>query len=105
MEMKELLGFINWESDRLREHYNLSNEEAKMRAALKIPEEVGELMDEILKNLKLQRKEKMVGADKKELEKEIADVILTTMILAKIFDVDIEKALEEKIAIVRERNY
>ena len=37
------------------------------------------------------------------LGKEMADVIITTMIMAKRFDVDIQKAMEKKMQIIKER--
>ena len=62
-------------------------------------EEVGELAKEINKP-KLRNKE----IDKENLEGEFADVILQLSVLAKMFDVDFEKAVESKVKILKERH-
>ncbi|HLD06457.1 MAG TPA: MazG-like family protein [Candidatus Nanoarchaeia archaeon] len=41
--------------------------------------------------------------DKENLPEEIADVIITALLLAKSMDIDIEKALEKKVEKVNNR--
>lgn len=103
MEMGELSKFIEEISDKLSDHYNQTEMEQKYRAALKVAEESGELVGEALKHLGLQRKEKLDSMKEDGLGKEMADVIITTMIMAKRFDVDIQKAMEKKMQIIKER--
>jgi NTP pyrophosphatase (non-canonical NTP hydrolase) len=43
--------------------------------------------------------------DKKEIEGEFADVVLTTFMLARRFDIDIGSALKDKISKIQGRNY
>lgn len=62
-------------------------------------EEVGELAKEINKP-KLRNKE----IDKENLEGEFADVFLQFCILADFFDIDLEKAVEHKNKILKERH-
>lgn len=62
-------------------------------------EEVGELAKEINKP-KLRNKE----MDKENLEGEFADVFLQLCILADMFDVDLEKAVEKKQKVFKERH-
>ncbi len=62
-------------------------------------EEVGELAKEINKP-KLRNKE----IDRENLNGEFADVILQFFALAKILDVDVEKAVESKIKVLKERH-
>ena len=62
-------------------------------------EEAGELAKEINKP-KLRNKE----IDRENLEGEFADVFLQFCILADMFDVDLEKAVESKIKILEERH-
>jgi NTP pyrophosphatase (non-canonical NTP hydrolase) len=62
-------------------------------------EEVGELAKEINKP-KLRNKE----IDRENLNGEFADVTLQLLTLAKILDVNIEEAVEDKIKILKERH-
>lgn len=62
-------------------------------------EEIGELAREI-NSPKLRNKE----IDKENLKGEFADVVLQLSILAKMFDIDFEKAVESKIKILKERH-
>ncbi|MBI2045498.1 hypothetical protein HYT23_05545 [Candidatus Pacearchaeota archaeon] len=105
MEIKELMDFINIEDKRLKEkfgHY-ADQEKRTLARTVKLGEEFGELCDEILSKMSLQRKEKLTEKDKENLEKEFADVIITTLLLAKSIDVDVAKALENKINEINKR--
>ncbi len=62
-------------------------------------EEVGELAKEINKP-KLRNKE----MDRENLNGEFADVILQFFTLASMLEVDVEKAVEAKMAILKERH-
>jgi len=50
-----------------------------------------------------QRQEKLDNHDKNNLPNEFADVIITTLLLAKSMDVDIKKALINKIEKINKR--
>ena len=99
MEIKELMDFITLEDKRLKEKFGHYADEEKRTLArtVKVGEEFGELCDEILSKMSLQRKEKLTKSDKENLEKEFADVIITTLLLAKSIDIDVAKAIENKI--------
>ncbi len=105
MEFRELLEFISLEDGRLRKASGDSVDEEKRIFArtVKITEELGELCNEVLAFNSRQRKEKLEQWDKENLPKEFADVIITTLLLAKTMGVDIERALETKIRIINER--
>jgi NTP pyrophosphatase (non-canonical NTP hydrolase) len=104
MELKELLKFIEIENGRLKKRYlNLDKEKMILAQTVKINEELGELYNEVLKHCSLQRKEKLDNMDKKYIEEEFSDVLITTLLLAKSMDIDIEKALEEKIIKINKR--
>lgn len=62
-------------------------------------EELGELTREI-NSKKLRHK----IPEKKALEEEFADVFLQLASLAKLFDIDIEKAILDKIEILKKRH-
>jgi NTP pyrophosphatase (non-canonical NTP hydrolase) len=63
---------------------------------VKLTEEVGELSNDILAVLSLQRKEKLKEFEKKNMYEEFADVILSAILLANSVGVDVERAVKEK---------
>ena len=105
MDLKELLKFIKIEDERLKKYYGgYSDQEKRILArTVKLTEELGELCDEILAHNSIQRKQKLDNHNKDNLSEEFADVIITTLLLAKAMNVDIEKALERKIEKVSKR--
>ncbi len=100
-----LKKFIDKQDKRLREQYgNYPDEEKRILArTVKLVEEVGELCEEVLAHGALQRKDKLEKHDKDNLLGEFADVLITTLLLAKIMKVDIDKALEQKIKKINKR--
>lgn len=71
---------------------------------IKLNEEVGELCNDILAVLKLQRKAKLDKFDKRNFYEEFADVIMTTMQLANSAGVDITRAINDKMKKIEKRN-
>lgn len=70
---------------------------------VKLGEEFGELCEEVLAYNSLQRKQKLDNHDKENLPEEFADVIITTLLLAKSMNVSIETALEKKMQKLNQR--
>ncbi len=106
MELKELLKFIENEDARLKKYYGYTDQEKRILArTVKLSEELGELCEEVLSHSSIQRKEKLDGRDDKNLQEEFADVIFTTLLLAKAMNVNIEAAMEKKIEKVNNRDY
>jgi NTP pyrophosphatase (non-canonical NTP hydrolase) len=105
MISKDLTEFISAESQRLNSNYyaDYDGEKRVFSATVKMVEEVGELCDAVLKSHKVQRAEKMEGFDKSKLEHEIADVIITTLLIAELMDVDVNEALRTKIKKIESR--
>ena len=64
---------------------------------VKLQEEVGELANDILATLSLQRKSKLDAFDKHNLYEEFGDVILQTLSLANTLRVDADRAVREKL--------
>ncbi len=62
-------------------------------ATLKLGEEFGELSEAVLSLARHQRKEKINEHNMEELRLEIADVLIQTLVIADILDVDVEKSL------------
>ncbi len=106
MTLDELMEFIDKEDNRIREHYgNPPKKERILARTVKLMEESGELANEILKTLSMQRNSKLNNSGSKELSEEFADVIITTLLLAKSSGVDIRKSLDSKIEKINKRNY
>jgi len=106
MELKELNKFIDEEIKKLKEYYQLKgDEELTLAMAIKIGEEFGELYNEVLAHKGYQRKDKLENLNENEIENEMADVILTTLILSGRFNINIEEALKEKMNKIKMREY
>jgi len=104
MDFNELVEFANSEHERLVNHFNTKdNPKTRYTMLAKLMEEMGELSEAILKSDNLQRadKEKIMG----DINHEIADVILCSLVLARELGVDVEKALLEKIEKIKSRKY
>jgi NTP pyrophosphatase (non-canonical NTP hydrolase) len=104
MNWVSFLNYIDIEDQRLKRRYpQLDSEKMILARCVKLSEEMGELSDNILSQLGLQRKEKLDNFDHKSLTKEFADLIITAFLLAKSADIDILQALEDKIPELNQR--
>ncbi|MBT4432894.1 hypothetical protein HOC90_00895 [Candidatus Falkowbacteria bacterium] len=105
MNFQELLQFIDLESKRLIQNYgqNSTEQEIILARTVKLTEELGELCNEVLAFNGDQREDKLNKMDKNNLPNELADVIITTLLLAKAMDVDIREALKNKIEKINNR--
>src|SRR3990167_1832664 len=72
-------------------------EKEVLTKTVKLNEEVGELCNDILSILKLQRRSKLQHFDKRNMYEEFADVIITAMQLAIAAGVDVERAVGDKL--------
>ncbi len=106
MNLNELQESARAERERLWKHYKVEDERVRALAHMtKVTEEVGELGEEVLMQLGLQRKKKLDGRAQGNIEKEFADVIYTTAILADTLGVDLDKVMTARIAEIKERDY
>jgi NTP pyrophosphatase (non-canonical NTP hydrolase) len=108
MQLQELLDFAHLERQRLltyfqQEGINLAQDKEILANTAKLSEEVGELSNEVLSYLGLQRKSKLAKSKPEDLAEEIADVLITTLVLADGAGIDISQALEQKIAKIKIR--
>ncbi len=105
MQLKDLRKFIKKEDRRLRKHYGGYKDEEKriLARTVKLTEELGELCDAVLSYNSMQRKDKLDNYDESNLAEEFADVVITTLLLAEVMGVDIEKALKHKIEKINKR--
>lgn len=70
---------------------------------MKIVEELGELSDEILTSMNLQRDSKIAKFSQQNVEDEFADVMASLILLAIELDIDIEKVMQRKIDFTKDR--
>lgn len=105
VEIKTLLEFIDLEDRRLEKYYaDYPDKEKRVLArTVKLTEELGELCNEVLSSQSLQRKQKLENRDEENLPEEFADVLITTLLLAKTMNVDVEQALKQKIEKINKR--
>ena len=78
-------------------------EQEILAQTVKLNEEVGELCNDTLSVLKMQRKSKLEKFDKRNFYEEFADVIITTMQLAVAAGVDIDRAVNDKLKKIEEK--
>jgi len=80
-----------------------TREKAILAHTVKLNEEVGELCNDILAILKLQRSSKMKKFEKSNMYEEFADVLITVLQLASIAHVDMDRATREKLKKIEDR--
>lgn len=105
MDLKSLESRIKAMDKKIRPNYKIFNQKEKeiLTEAVKLNEEVGELCNDILGVLKLQRKAKQRKFDKRNIYEEFADVIITTIVLAQTTGVDLERAIKDKLDKIEQR--
>jgi NTP pyrophosphatase (non-canonical NTP hydrolase) len=102
-EFLERFNTINSKfSEKNKERGYDHNTEA-MYSTLKLGEEYGELSEQVLSALGHQRQVKLDSYNKSNLEGEIADVIIQTLVVASLFDVDVSVAVNNKIDILNDK--
>lgn len=82
---------------------NTPREKEILTKTVKLNEEVGELCNDILAILRLQSKAKLERFDKRNIYQEFADVLITLMQLAVAANVDLDRAVHDKIRVISER--
>jgi len=96
MEIKELQEKIVKHAERYCKEFGIELDEDF--ALFKLYEEVGELAQDVLIHRKKCRPEKYLSEkeSKEELAKEIADVLGMIIVVAHIFNIDVEEAINKK---------
>lgn len=105
MDLKSLQQKVDVINDKKRPHYKLYTPREKeiLTKTVKLNEEVGELCNDILSILQLQRRSKLEKFDKRHMYEEFADVVITVIQLATVAGVDIERAVNDKIKKIEKR--
>jgi len=104
MTIKQLTNQYQEISDFLNKKWPLKNKDHRVFArTMKIVEELGELADDILTSMNLQRESKVAKFSRESLEDEFADVLGSLILLAIEMDINVEKAIQKKINFTKER--
>lgn len=105
MNLKNLQEKVRTLADSTRTEYKVESPKEReiLAKTVKLNEEVGELCNDILGILKLQRKSKLEKFDRRNVYQEFADVIITTIQLAQAAGVDIERAISDKMKTIEKR--
>lgn len=104
MTISNLVAQYKEISDFLNTKWPLKDKQQRIFArTMKTLEELGELADEILTSMNLQRQSKLKKFTEENVEDEFADVLGTLILLAIELDIDVEKVMEKKIKFTRER--
>ncbi len=104
MTIKNLVDEYKFIGEFLNHHWPLKSANQRVFArTMKIVEELGELADEILTSMNLQRKSKLAKFTQENVEDEFADVMASLLLLAIELDIDVEKVMKKKIAYTKDR--
>jgi len=106
IESSEFQQFISIVDKKLKDgHEGHEDHEKRMLArTVKLNEEVGELCDEVLAHISMQRDDKMEKTHPDNLALELADVVLTTYLIAQEAQVDMQAALQKKMRTIEKRD-
>ena len=105
MDLQQLLSFIALEDRRLKSRFESypDNQRRILARMVKLSEEVGELADAVLGYNDMQRQDKLDQKKTDDVSQELADVIITTLLLAHSLNVDISEALTQKMEKINTR--
>ncbi|OIO45228.1 MAG: hypothetical protein COZ34_02655 [Candidatus Pacebacteria bacterium CG_4_10_14_3_um_filter_34_15] len=104
MKIKDLVKEYEKISVFLNSKWPLKNSDHKVFArTMKIMEELGELSDEILTSMNLQRNTKISKFSRENVEDEFADVLGSLILLGIELNINVEKVMKKKIKFTRAR--
>ena len=104
MTLQELTTEYQQLADFFYSRWPLKSENQRVFArTMKIVEELGELADEILTSMNLQRNSKIAQFSQQNVEDEFADVLASLILLAIELDIDIEEVIKRKIKFTQDR--
>lgn len=102
--VQELVAEYKLISTFLNDRWPLKDHDQRVFArTMKIVEELGELADEILTSMNLQRNSKIEAFSRENIEDEFADVMASLILLANEMDLDVEKIMRRKLQFTRDR--
>lgn len=109
ISLREAAEWASQQAKRLAANFGLDmtgdREMFALAQTAKLGEEVGELQAEVLGAIKYCRADKIPQFTEESLAGELADVMVCTMLLAEILDVDLAHAVATKIGFLRDRKF
>ncbi len=104
MTISQLVAEYQKISDFLNQRWPLKDDQQRIFArTMKIVEELGELSDEILTSMNLQRNSKIAAFSHQNIEDEFADVMGSLILLGNELGIDVEEVMQRKIQFTKER--
>lgn len=104
MTLKQLTAEYQKIADFINQNWTLKNKEQRIFArTMKIVEELGELADEILTGMNLQRQSKIAKFSKENTKDELADVLASVVLLAIELEIDLDQVMKKKINHTKDR--
>ena len=103
MTIQEILDFIKSFKVFSDDNPDKRSDISKLAQTTKLSEEVGELSAEVLASLNMQRKRSVQKFSRSGLEEEVADVLITILVLADMFEIDVDSALTKKFEKIKRR--
>jgi len=105
MDFKEIEERVKEITNKTAPDYTIESKQDQeiLAKTVKLSEEVGELCNDVLGILKLQRQSKLDNFDKDNIYQEFADVIISLMSLASTAGVDLERAIKDKLGKIEKR--
>ena len=100
MKLDELLQTIKKLNESLINRHpqlQVDHDKQVLARVAKVSEEYGELVDEILSSLNLQRDDKLSQYDRTNLSLEFVDVFITLLLLGDTLDINMKKAIELRL--------
>lgn len=104
MTLDELVAEYKKIGNFLNERWPLKDQDHRVFArTMKMVEELGELSDEILTSMNLQRNSKIASFSRENIEDEFADVLASLILLGSELEIDVEEVIKRKIKFTKER--
>lgn len=104
LTLQDLVDQYTVLAQKINQQWPIPNQNQRIFArTLKMMEEIGELSDEILSSMRLQRKQKVESYNHLNLADEFADVLACVILLGIELEIDLEAVMKRKISLTKER--
>jgi NTP pyrophosphatase (non-canonical NTP hydrolase) len=103
MDIDDLIDKLSKINTELNRQFPMDQDKLTLARVVKLTEELGELANEVLNHLKLQRPEKLAQYKTENLEKEFADVMGSLFLLAINLNLDVKKIMARRLVEINQR--
>lgn len=104
MTLKQLTSEYQKIADFINQRWPLKNKEQRIFARfMKLTEETGEMADEVLTSMNLQRESKIAEFSQQNVADELADVLASVILLANELEIDLDEIMRRKLKYTRQR--